>query len=306
MARHPLSGGTVRRILVATDLAATSDSALARGVILAREEPPAALVVLHVVADEARADAARAALQERVRRAVPPPAQLPRLEVRAGDPARLIAEASIEFGADLVVLGRHRRQLLADLVTGGTAERVLRSSRVPVLLAHTPAERPYQHALFAVDFSEPSQRALAAVQELGIIPAEAAAVHAFRAPGYGKLIDAGLDAASMRRHVESASASASRELARFLASAGLTRARSAGLGTLFEAVVRAGPPAQVIREAAGERRSQLLVLGTRGLTGLKRAVLGSVAEDLVRDPPCDLLVVPPRAPAAIDTLEVRA
>ena len=38
----------------------------------------------------------------------------------------------------------------------------------------------------------------------------------------------------------------------------------------------------------------LTVLGTQGLTGFRRALIGSVAEAALGDLPCDVLAVPPK------------
>ena len=50
-----------------------------------------------------------------------------------------------------------------------------------------------------------------------------------------------------------------------------------------------------VREVIGRQVSRLnpdlLVIGTHGRTGVAHAFLGSVAEDLLKNPPCDVLVV---------------
>ena len=50
-------------------------------------------------------------------------------------------------------------------------------------------------------------------------------------------------------------------------------------------------PASAIVDAAKELSSDLIVIGTRGLTGLKHILLGSVAERTVRYAPCPVLTV---------------
>lgn len=62
-------------------------------------------------------------------------------------------------------------------------------------------------------------------------------------------------------------------------------------GIAVETVVREGYPATVIQEEAEERRADLIVIGTRGLTGLKHLLLGSVAERVVQKAPCPVLTV---------------
>ena len=61
-----------------------------------------------------------------------------------------------------------------------------------------------------------------------------------------------------------------------------------------EAVVREGYPASVIVEEAAARNADLIVIGTRGLSGLKHLLLGSIAERVVQKAPCAVLTVKPR------------
>ncbi len=63
-------------------------------------------------------------------------------------------------------------------------------------------------------------------------------------------------------------------------------------GTKTEAHLEIGPPASVLVDAAGKLGADLVVLGTRGLTGLERAFLGSVAARVIRQAPCPVLAVP--------------
>jgi nucleotide-binding universal stress UspA family protein len=62
-------------------------------------------------------------------------------------------------------------------------------------------------------------------------------------------------------------------------------------GIEVETVVREGYPATVILEEAEERRADLIVIGTRGLSGLKHLLLGSIAERVVQKAPCPVLTV---------------
>ena len=55
--------------------------------------------------------------------------------------------------------------------------------------------------------------------------------------------------------------------------------------------VRAGHPARVIVEYAKEREADLIVMGTHGRTGLRRMLMGSVAEMVMRRARCPVLTV---------------
>lgn len=68
-------------------------------------------------------------------------------------------------------------------------------------------------------------------------------------------------------------------------------------GVAVEARMEPGPAAQTIVDTAEEEEADLLVVGTRGQTGLKRAFLGSVAAHVIREAPCPVLSVPPEAEA---------
>lgn len=62
-------------------------------------------------------------------------------------------------------------------------------------------------------------------------------------------------------------------------------------GVAVETFVREGYPATVIEEEATRQNADLVVIGTRGLSGLKHLLLGSIAERVVQKAPCPVLTV---------------
>ncbi len=62
-------------------------------------------------------------------------------------------------------------------------------------------------------------------------------------------------------------------------------------GGAVETLLREGAPASDIVAAAQDWQADLIVVGTHGRGGLGRLVLGSVAESVLRDAPCPVLVV---------------
>ncbi len=62
-------------------------------------------------------------------------------------------------------------------------------------------------------------------------------------------------------------------------------------GVPAEASVSSEFPPQAIVEMAKDIGADLIVMGTRGLTGIKHVMLGSVAERTVRLAPCPVLTV---------------
>ena len=62
-------------------------------------------------------------------------------------------------------------------------------------------------------------------------------------------------------------------------------------GVGYELVEGRGEPAEAIVQAAKDSGADLVVVGTSGKTGLKRALMGSVSTAVVHEAPCDVLVV---------------
>ena len=62
-------------------------------------------------------------------------------------------------------------------------------------------------------------------------------------------------------------------------------------GLRVESVAVDQPAATAIVEQARAKKADLIIMGTRGLTGLKHVALGSVADRVVRTAPCPVLTV---------------
>ena len=143
-----------KTILVATDFSETSARAVDLAIDLARQYD-AQLVITHcfeipayVYAGMAQTPVdvlgpieafARSELDRAVARAHE---QHPgtRGELRSGSPADQIVTAALRERADLVVMGTHGRRGFAHLFLGSVAERVVRTSAVPVLTV--PGKKP--------------------------------------------------------------------------------------------------------------------------------------------------------------------
>lgn len=64
-------------------------------------------------------------------------------------------------------------------------------------------------------------------------------------------------------------------------------------------IAEAGDPQATIVDQALAKKADLIVMGTHGRRGVKRLLLGSVTEAVLREAPCPVLTVPPHAPAAV-------
>jgi universal stress protein A len=70
----------------------------------------------------------------------------------------------------------------------------------------------------------------------------------------------------------------------------LRRSAPAPAGVTTQYLLASGEPAQEISRVAREHSCDLIVLGTHGLSGLSRLLMGSIAERVIRSAPCPVLV----------------
>jgi nucleotide-binding universal stress UspA family protein len=64
-------------------------------------------------------------------------------------------------------------------------------------------------------------------------------------------------------------------------------------GVEVETHAREGDPAEAIIEVANEQQADLIVVGNRGLTGIRRFLLGSVSSKVSEHAPCSVMIVRP-------------
>ncbi|BAU50201.1 universal stress protein [Sulfurifustis variabilis] len=296
---------SLQAIVAATDLSPRAGHALARAIRLAREhgarltaltvverafsESPgsdSALRAIFRVSDgveeEVLAGAERELRDEVARLARGKPLACD-VRARLGSAFGEILNAARDTQADLIVLGAHGRHYLRGLLLGTTAARVARHGERSVLVVRKPASRPYRRVIVATDFSEHARRALRRARRL----APAAGIDLFHAYElwYEYRLRTGITSDEVQRLHLDYETQARERLAAL--------AREAGLDPgVTPCVVRYGYAGNLVVKAAAERRADLVVVGTRGLTGLNYALLGSVAEHVLRESPCDVLVVP--------------
>ena len=140
-----------------------------------------------------------------------------------------------------------------------------------------------------IDFSDASRAAMEVAADLARRNAgELTLLHAYPIPGY--TFPDGSVVASPKMMQDLAD-QAARHLDEW-------RAEAEKLGAPRVAALTAvGEPAAEIVALAAEQKFELLVLGTHGRTGLEHALMGSVAERVVRRARCPVLTVHPAAAA---------
>ncbi len=149
----------------------------------------------------------------------------------------------------------------------------------------------------ATDFSEPSRIAMLEAAELARrLDAELELVHVQTPPP-----TAGTDVLAANVEV------AETALAELEKSMAMWRDEAERLvGRAVRSTVRAGDAAGEIVRHAREHGIDLIAVGTHGRTGLRRLVVGSVAERIVREAPCAVVVARRREPTVANEIAAEA
>jgi len=228
--------------------------------------------------------------EERCREDLPAPSFAPDDErvsittTRSGAVAPALVSYADEHDIDLVVMGTQGRRGVERAFFGSVAEEVLRTAPCSVLTTRAPESdpdgpqrpEPIDQVVVPVDFSEPSRAALRYASRLAAV--------------YGVPLTL-LHVVSLPKLPAAYGIEYSKQLDL------LTRAKAELESWNDElvsdeqessTVVTAGNPTSLILEAASTP-GDLIVMSTRGISGLSRAMLGSVAEGVLREAPGPVL-----------------
>jgi universal stress protein E len=208
-----------------------------------------------------------------------------------GAPAyQAVIDVAREWRADLLVVGAHEQGLRVGTRLTDTDWQFMRLAPCPLLLVKDPFFTGYRTVLAAVDPAHP-EPARASIDRFVLDVARTVAeaceselrvVHALPDPAHlppspveiapGVYCDADAIEELHRRAVDE-----------LLALHGVPPE---------QVDLVQGAPADVIARTAADRRAELVVLGALRRSHLEQALLGSTAEGVAADAPCDVLLVP--------------
>jgi nucleotide-binding universal stress UspA family protein len=212
-----------------------------------------------------------------------------------GRASTAIVDEAATLGADLIVVGSRGRGPWKTMLLGSDSAEVVDRARCPVLVARTPA---VTRVILAHDGSSGANAAEGILERWPVFSGLTVEVLGVVGPGEG------LRSAPMTI-VQARYPQVIEEQTRVLVAArgrheeicreASTRLARSGRQTSWE--VRDGDPAKVVVDEAQARGADLIVMGTRGLTGFDRLRLGSVARNVLTHAHCSVLVV--HSPASL-------
>lgn len=197
---------------------------------------------------------------------------------------RCIADEAEGWRADIVVLGSHGRRGVARALLGSGAEQIMRELTIPALVARgaPPPDGRFRRLLVAFDGSPPARKALAAAVELA--RHGNASLRLFHSIGNLAFLGDYQYGGPVIEEAKARGDQLLREAAEVARSAGVEQQSAIGVGTL-------GLGEAVAHDSA-EWGADLVVIGTHGRKGWRRAVLGSGAVQIVRESHLPVLLIP--------------
>lgn len=283
--RNPLTS-----VVVPTDFSEGSQQALERALRLPLG-PRSKVTLMHVIPDDIPGVLRKEAINEAERSLEKQLARVHGLamerglspkqfvtDVVEGDGVEQILKRAHTVEADVICMGRHgRASSLLDLHIGSTAKSVVKRGDVPVLIVRTTPKASYQRALVSVDLTLASPKTLKAARPYVEEAQEVELLHASSVPYEDFVVVSGEKAEAFR---EDAFRSATRDLKALITKTGF-RAETKVVG---------GDARLLIIEEAKLRKAELIVVGTHGRRGVRKLILGSVAEWVMTHAECDVLV----------------
>ena len=234
---------------------------------------------------EGRRRAAQTTADETVQRLAGSGARVSGVVAQGLEAVDAILRVAVERSPDLLVMGSRGLGPVSSVVVGSTARTLALLSPVPVLIVRGRG-KALRRVLVAVDGSEASRAALGAFARLpltsGVI---AELLHVLPEHDWSDLPVRREELAELREAQERAETDAADRLLQ-------SSAKALPKGVEIRMVKERGAVTDMIRAHADALDADLIVLGSRGLSGPRRPFWGSTAERLIVTADCSVLLAP--------------
>lgn len=206
------------------------------------------------------------------------------IRIVIGSPSLQLIELTDEISADLVVIRAHRGGSILDKMIGSTTDRVIRATRVPVLVVKRPVTQAYQRILVAAETTERFGAVVALVAALFPL-AGLHLAHVLHIPP--QLEEAMLRAGSGQTGIMSHRDALMHKAKAYMHDMSEKLANRPVRSTTKVAI---GDPAQSLVRMTRNSKVNLIVLGPDSTSIIMRALLGSVTRKVLRAATCDVLI----------------
>ncbi|MDA1296651.1 MAG: universal stress protein [Chloroflexi bacterium] len=213
--------------------------------------------------------------------------------VVTGDPPEQIITQSYELNAQLIAMTTRRRSTLVRGVLGSVADRVLHAAGIPVLLVRPGDVAGFKDGgglpgtvVVPIDGSDFSERAIPYAEAIAMSSAGRVLFVNGRAPNASYAQFAMSDPAQMPDHEGGHAAKMNAYLDSLVK-------RSARHGIQAEFHRSWKTAANAIIESTSESEDRMVVMTSHGASGVRRWLLGSVADTVIRSSEHPILVIPP-------------
>ena len=194
-----------------------------------------------------------------------------------GTPFQTIVDTAEEGNYDLIVIGRHGTKPIERALVGSVTARVIGNSQRDILVFPLSTTIGWGRILLATDGSRYSK--LATEKTIDIAKAHDSMVHAVSVVDVTEEFQAQAPEA-VEKLVEKAKGYVEE-----------VKQRAGGEEVKIEALVREGESYKVITDLSRKFKSDVIIMGSHGRTGIKRLLMGSVTEKVIGYAPCPVLVV---------------
>ena len=198
--------------------------------------------------------------------------------LREGDPESEIVASAEDLGADLIVMGRQGTHNLRERLLGGVTEYVVRHADQPVLVVPLGTDvtaASISNVLVPTDGSDAATAAMGPATELAsTFDAELSVFTAVDVQAAGGSFNAGGVSEEFIERLKSEGGETAKAFAESI--------QDTRPGLSVKTIVRRGSAHEEIASCATETGADLIVMASHGRTGLKRHLIGSVADRVLR------------------------
>jgi len=271
----------IKKILFPTDFGESMEPALDTAISIATKFN-SELILLHVLPEDSENNRLKEMVKEKMEEFM---AKLKAANIKcsydliAGNSADVIINTADKKKANLIILGAGKSRML-EFKLGSNSEKIIRNSQMPVWVIEKDKSLTINSILCPVDFSAESRIALDnAIHICRSYDAEITILHVEKSlneeyPYLG--IDLTFEEPEKLK-------TTSIELEEFLKDINLE-------GVNYKKEVKLGNPEEAIINAITNNNADLVVMGTKGKSGLERFLIGSVTESISRKVPCSFII----------------